>query len=223
MTKANKAYGTESNELLIIALALTASKFSSRQAVTLELEGHGREEIINSMDISRTVGWFTSMYPVNLIVEAVELNSNIKALKEQLRSIPNKGIHYGILQYICKAIKNDDKKIIRFNYLGDFDSTLKDSLFKLATEDSGADLGKENHMTCLMEIVAARIEGKLNISLTYNKNKFSEEIMESFMNEYLFQIKDVISHCTNKDSIEFTPSDFDAVELSQEDLDSLFD
>jgi len=53
--------------------------------------------------------------------------------------------------------------------------------------------------------------------------KFSEEIMESFINEYLFQIKDVISHCTNKDSIEFTPSDFDAVELSQEDLDSLFD
>lgn len=222
MTKANKAYGTESNELLIIALAIAASKFSGVETISFELEGHGREEIINSMDISRTVGWFTSMYPVNLKISGNDLSSKIKGLKEQIRSIPNKGVHYGILRYICKNIKEDDKKIIRFNYLGEFDTSLKDSLFKIAKENSGADCSKKNHMTYLMEIVAICIEGKLNISITYSKNKFSEASMQSFINEYVLKIKDVIAYCCNKDYKEFTPSDFDTAELSQEDLDSLF-
>ncbi|GFZ32349.1 hypothetical protein CSC2_28750 [Clostridium zeae] len=223
ITKANKAYGTDSNELLIIALAFTASRFSKQKTVTFEIEGHGREEITNAINISRSVGWFTSIYPVNLKINQIDLNSKIKELKEQLRSVPSKGINYGILKYLSKSIKQDESKLIRFNYLGDFDSTLKDSLFKFAKEDSGSDFDKENHLPYLIEIVAIHIDGKLNISITYSKNKFSDEAMQSFMKEYLNQIKDVIDYCINKEYSEFTPSDFDAAELSQEDLDSLFD
>jgi NRPS condensation-like uncharacterized protein len=100
----NLAYGTEANEILIMALSLALSKYIRQKKVAIELEGHGREEISNKIDITRTVGWFTSMYPVILNTEGDNLNEKIKSLKEQLRGVPNKGFNFGVLKYLSRTM-----------------------------------------------------------------------------------------------------------------------
>jgi amino acid adenylation domain-containing protein/non-ribosomal peptide synthase protein (TIGR01720 family) len=223
LNEANRAYGTETNELLIIALVLTLSKYTEGNKVVIELEGHGREEISNKINITRTVGWFTSMYPAVFNMEGEDLDKKIKALKEQIRHIPNKGFNFGVLRYINKALNETENRYIRFNYLGDFGSTFKNAIFENAYEETGLEYGRENHMTSLMEILSI-IEGdRLSFSISFSRKVFKEETISSLLQEYLLNLSKIIEYCCEKQSKEFTPSDFDVAEISQEDLDSLFD
>ncbi|QNR66933.1 amino acid adenylation domain-containing protein [Paenibacillus peoriae] len=219
---ANAAYGTEAHELLLIALVFAATKNTGQSKVTFELEGHGREEISNRVNISRTIGWFTSMYPVNLYVESDSLSSQIKGLKEQIRHVPKKGLDYGILTYMQNEIDENSDKHIRFNYLGDLGASLNQTVFASAKEDSGNESDGANHLTSLMDINVIIIEGKLSISIQYSRNKFKSETVAQLLAEFIAQIQRLLDHCCNKESREFTPSDFDAIDLEQADLDILF-
>jgi amino acid adenylation domain-containing protein/non-ribosomal peptide synthase protein (TIGR01720 family) len=217
-----EVYSTDTNEMLIIALSLAISKLTGKEALSLELERHGREEISNEVDVSRTVGWFTSMYPVNLSTTGDNLNSQIKSLKEQLRGVLNKGFNFGVLKYISRMLIPDNKKLIRFNYLGDFDNTLNGSLLQAASEDIGSEYGMQNHMTCLIEVNCMVINKRLKISVTYSKNKFMKSSMLFFIKEFTDQIRELVNYCCYKDEIELTPSDFEELDISQDDLEFLF-
>ena len=99
--KAPAAYHTQINDLLLTALAQTIGEWMGTQHVAFDLEGHGRELAEgHDLDLSRTVGWFTSVFPVTLHLDQKETGALIKSIKEQLRTIPNRGIGYGILRYI---------------------------------------------------------------------------------------------------------------------------
>lgn len=222
LTKANYPYNTQPKDLLIISLALAMADFSDRNNVVLEIEGHGREDIFDNVNITRTVGWLTSIYPASINVQGSELSKNIKAIKEQLANVPHKGLGYGILKYISKCIRPDRQSGVRFNYLGDFNSFSKNEIFELLIENTGGDLGYQNNMTCLMDINEMIINSKLNISITYDKKKFKEESMISFKNIYLNYIRQVLIHCCNKEERESTPSDINTVNLSQEEIDYIF-
>ncbi|SHK84022.1 Condensation domain-containing protein, partial [Clostridium cavendishii DSM 21758] len=108
----NKAYNTEINDLLLAALSLTISQWTGEENTLINLESHGREEIIKDVDITRTIGWFTSQYPVILKNSDNDLSMLIKNTKDSLRRIPNKGISYGIIKY-CSNSEIKDK--IKFN------------------------------------------------------------------------------------------------------------
>src|ERR1041384_4469671 len=70
----------------------------------VEMEGHGREEISKEVDVTRTVGWFTTKYPVVVeLSESGEVVASLKRLKEALRGIPMKGIGYGVLKYLGES------------------------------------------------------------------------------------------------------------------------
>ncbi len=100
------------------------------------MEGHGREELFDNLDVTRTVGWFTSLFPVRLTPE-VSLDGSIKAIKEQLRGVPHKGIGFGVLRYLGDeasraALSQLAVPRITFNYLGQFDGQFDEtSLFVL--------------------------------------------------------------------------------------------
>ncbi|WP_270344351.1 amino acid adenylation domain-containing protein, partial [Bacillus mobilis] len=111
----NKIYNIELNELLVISLVLTISRQTGNNEVMIELERHGREAINEFIDVSRTVGWFTSMYPTYFKIDHKNLEDNIKSLKEQIRSVPNKGFNYSILKYLNKELIKSNNKYIRFN------------------------------------------------------------------------------------------------------------
>jgi non-ribosomal peptide synthase protein (TIGR01720 family) len=223
MTRANAAYGTETNDLLIISLALALCEYTQERVVKIELEGHGREEIFSDSDVSRTVGWFTSIFPVALSIDGNGLSSNIKSLKEQLKKIPNKGIDFGVIKYLNEGFRGRNDKNLRFNYLGDFNKIFDNPVFELSDQDTGLDIGERNHMTSVIDINALIMNNRLKIFATYSKNKFIPETVSNFMNTFERQLRMVIDHCCSKDTVEFTPSDFDSVSISQTELDEIFE
>lgn len=221
--KVCKVFSINTGEFLTIALAITINKLTNKEQIVLELEGHGREELISGVDVTRTVGWFTSMYPVRLIINDTDLEQNIKLLKEQLRNIPNKGMGYGILKYMSKVLAKKQDKYLRFNYLGSFGKDFKNQLIKLSQYESGNDCGISNHMTSILDIIGIEIDGVLKFDFTYSKKIFDGVFIKSFMKRYFETIKNIIEVFSSKDDIKFTPSDFRSLEISQDSLDMLFD
>ncbi len=121
----NEAYNTQINDLLLSALGVSLAEWTGNSAILIDLEGHGREELFSDVDLSRTVGWFTSLFPVLLQLPSDEQPASVlKSIKEQLRSIPNRGIGYGILRYLCEdttvnqQLQTIPTPEISFNYLG---------------------------------------------------------------------------------------------------------
>ncbi|NWE36993.1 condensation domain-containing protein, partial [Pseudomonas gingeri] len=100
LQQAPAAYRTQVNDLLLTALARTISRWSGQSGTLIELEGHGREDLFDDIDLSRTVGWFTSLFPVNLTARD-DLDGSIKSIKEQLRAVPDKGLGYGVLRHLA--------------------------------------------------------------------------------------------------------------------------
>jgi len=116
LTKANEEYHTQVSDVLLSALSRTLAQVFSRQINHITLEGHGREEISSEIDVTKTMGWFTTMYPVKLVNKPV-ISELINTTKENLKKIPNKGIGYGPI----KGYKNLPN--ISFNYLGQIGGT----------------------------------------------------------------------------------------------------
>ncbi len=96
LRNSNRAYNTEINDLLLTALARAVNRTTGQRALAVELEGHGREEINEKINVERTVGWFTSVYPVVFENIGNEIGEDIRNTKETLRRVPNKGIGYGM-------------------------------------------------------------------------------------------------------------------------------
>ncbi|MEC0120812.1 non-ribosomal peptide synthetase [Paenibacillus apiarius] len=219
---ANAAFHTQTSDLLVASLAMAMSGFTGKKNVTFELEGHGREELFENMDVSRTVGWFTSMYPVNLRLSDTEPAGIIKSVKEQLRSIPNKGIDYGILAYCSGRVAETGRNLLRFNYMGEIDNHLQSPVLEIAAEDTGSDTCPSNKLTCLADVVAIIIDKTLQVRMTYSTAKFSRDTMEALMHAFMQRLNEVIQFCADRKESDFTPSDFETVKLEQEELDVLF-
>ena len=223
LTNANKTYRTKADELMITALAMVLSKYYKSNEVTIELEGHGRENISEEIDVSNVIGWFTSLYPITLNIKGEVLSSNIKNVKEQMRNVPNKGLHYGVLRYITQEFIHEQPRLIRFNYLGDFNSSFSNNLFQLAEENSGRDISEMNELDSLIEINSYIVDNKLMVSFTYGRKTFKSATVIQLVKDYMEKLRELIKHCCLSDQTEFTPSDFDTVDLSSEELEEIFD
>ncbi|TAE53185.1 MAG: non-ribosomal peptide synthetase, partial [Nostocales cyanobacterium] len=223
-----KAYKTQINDILLTALTLVLSKWTKSKSVLFNLEGHGREDILEGVDISRTIGWFTTMFPVVVNVENAELNNlgnTIKSVKEQLREIPNKGIGYGILRYLSEdeniqqQITKTPKAEISFNYLGQFTQTLNtSSLLSSAEESSGKDQSLKGQRSSLLDINAIITNEQLEISFTYSTNIHEQTTIEKLAREFVSNLQQIINHCLVPENVGYTPSDFPLIKLNQQEL-----
>jgi amino acid adenylation domain-containing protein/thioester reductase-like protein/non-ribosomal peptide synthase protein (TIGR01720 family) len=227
LTKVNRAYNTEINDILLAALGLAIKQWTGMDRVGINLEGHGREMIIENMDITRTVGWFTTQYPVILDMErSDDLSFYIRNIKETLRAIPNKGIGYGILKYLSPLQNRESLGLkpapeILFNYLGKFGG----ESFKLIDQISGiTDLNVEAYSHPEMEMeskidIEGVIDGeKLKLLIIYNKREYERETIEKFAGILEINLEKVIDHCRMKEETVCTPSDFGYKNLSIDDL-----
>ena len=143
-----RVYHTEINDMLLCALAMTLCEWGNKEKITIGLEGHGRESITQGTDISRTVGWFTSLYPVLLEVNSgKDISDAIKSVKEQLRRVPDKGLGYGVLKYINKdeKLSNKDCWDIVFNYLGQLDNVVSSGKWLSGAGESKGSSSSEEH------------------------------------------------------------------------------
>ncbi|MBU8567930.1 amino acid adenylation domain-containing protein [Virgibacillus pantothenticus] len=215
-------YRMDVNEGLITALSLTMNKITKMDTFIFEVERHGREVISEDIDISRTLGWFTSMYPIRLRIKGQNLESKIKLLKEAQRKIPVKGFHFGILKYLKGEFQDYKEKLIRVNYLGDFDNLVDSSLFKVVHYNTGAETDEKNQSTYLIEINVIMIEKSLKFIINYDHSKLSTEHLVKLTKELQNQIQEIQNHSSIFKNTMFTPSDFDGVDLSQDEINSIF-
>ena len=218
-----QAYRTQINDILLTALARTLCAWDGRDSILVELEGHGREDIEDGVDLSRTVGWFTSLFPVRL-TPGDSLDASIKAVKEQLRAIPNKGIGYGVLRYLTedgKALASLAYPQITFNYLGQFDQNLgADSLWRLARESAGEQRSPSSERRTWLDIGAAIHRGELSIDWTYSREIHDEATVRHLSERFRDELEGLIEHCTG-DVAGVTPSDFPLAQITQAQLDGL--
>ncbi|ARU63540.1 hypothetical protein CBW65_22920 [Tumebacillus avium] len=226
---APKAYRTQINDLLLAALARAMAKSTGQNAVRIDLEGHGREDLGNGADLSRTVGWFTTQFPVLLAAGSVEASESdtIKAVKEQLRQIPNKGIGYGLLRSLrdddtAEQLRSQQPAQISFNYLGQFEQESETgALFTGAGEAFGKERSPVGTRSHQIQILAVVTQGQLTIEWEYSSNLHRTESMERLAELYMQALRGLIGHCMSPGAGGYTPSDFKEARLSQRSLDTL--
>ncbi|HVI46038.1 MAG TPA: non-ribosomal peptide synthase/polyketide synthase [Chitinophaga sp.] len=226
---APQAYRTEINDILLAALAKTLRTKYGRDTV-IGLEGHGREDISNQIDISNTVGWFTSLYPVLLSTGDIEDTGKLlKEVKEQLRQMPDKGLGYGVLKYINKeeAFQGNDPWDITFNYLGQVDAAMGHSKwFSAASETSDTGEDADYSIRYKVAVNSSVRNGELVLYWTYSTQHFEAATIEQLSAHYLETLQDLITHTVTQAAIrqEFTPSDFNlGGVISNTELDNFLD
>ncbi|NOQ28295.1 MAG: amino acid adenylation domain-containing protein [Bacteroidales bacterium] len=228
LTNTNEVYGTEINDILLCGLGYGIKKTLGNEKVLISLEGHGREDIFTDLDISRTIGWFTTLYPVLLDMKhADDISLQIRSVKENLRQIPNKGIGFGILKYLTPPelkdeVNYDFEPQIEFNYLGQFDSDVDQmSLFKIAKESGGNSVSPNSETKYDFSIGGMISNGKLSVNITYKKKYYGETIIEELLENYRNSLLEIINHCAKRTDKVLTPSDFTYKSLSIKEVDKL--
>jgi amino acid adenylation domain-containing protein/non-ribosomal peptide synthase protein (TIGR01720 family) len=220
---AHEVYKSDVQILVTAALVRTLRLWTGKQAVIIEMENHGRH--IEDIDTSKTTGWFTAIYPLLVNRDDKTIVDEIKSVKEAIRKTPNNGIGYGILKYMTDEGKTMETKRaeIRFNYLGQFHGEVENPLFSYCQQPTGADVALENHMTAAIEINAMVLNEIFTADINYNKEAFDESTMVSFAGNYIKNLEEILEHIRNEDDVHFTPSDFDTVDLGEDDLAALFE
>lgn len=221
------SYHAQINDILLAIMLLAFQRWRDMGNLLIDLEGHGRESCIENVDISRTTGWFTNIYPVYFDITKVVKEVNyfgaiIKYVKEVLRSIKDKGMAYGVLKYLAdeqttNLFKQARQAEILFNYLGIIDS--QQQLFAVCPVDFNFDIDNKNKLAYLMEFNAFVLDGKFKIFLDYQSSRFKESSMASLMSVLQTAINDFLCHCIKNDQADYSPTDFNLDNLSQKSLD----
>jgi non-ribosomal peptide synthase protein (TIGR01720 family) len=220
-------YRTQITEVLLTALVRGWEKWRGESHLLLDLEGHGREELFEDLDVTRTVGWFTSVYSVALELKGgVGAGDALKSVKEQMRSIPRKGIGYGILKYLGgeetrNSLKGLDAEV-GFNYLGQFDQVVEEeSIFGLGREGAGPSRSRRQRRAHEIEVNGSVMGGRLRLGIGYSERLHRREEVEELGAAVTEALRELIEHCQSPEAGGYTPSDFLGVELEQEELDNL--
>ncbi|MBF0101539.1 MAG: amino acid adenylation domain-containing protein [Desulfobacterales bacterium] len=232
LTKVHYAYTTTMNDILLTALSRAIYQWQGIHKIQVMLEGHGRESLspyiktqaaMDDIDISRTVGWFTSIYPVIIELSvASDIGYQIKYVKELLRKIPSHGMGYGILNYIANRIPPSSVPQISFNYLGQFDTESYSHLFQPAHESVGNSVSPMAERFHDIDISGSVIQGKMELSITFNPEQFNPETMQHFLEMYTWNLQAIANHCASKQTTEITPSDLTFKGLSLEELEAVY-
>ncbi|WNG19735.1 amino acid adenylation domain-containing protein [Cystobacter fuscus] len=217
-------------EVLLTALAETFREWTGAPALLVDLEGHGREDVLEGVDVSRTVGWFTSLYPV--VLEAGDgrvPESGLKAVKEALRRVPERGLGFGLLRYLSREgglaerLRALPPAEVSFNYLGQLDNVLPaESPLSLVTDFVGPTQDPRAHRSHRLVVNAIISGGCLQVSWTYGERIFRSETVESLSRGFLASVRALLGRCAAEDGPSMlTPSDFPLAPLGQSALDVL--
>jgi amino acid adenylation domain-containing protein/non-ribosomal peptide synthase protein (TIGR01720 family) len=223
-----EVYRTQINDVLLTALIQAVASWAGSRSLRVDLEGHGREEIGGDLDLSRTIGWFTALYPVALELVPGSLGEALKAVKEQLRHVPSRGIGYGLLRYlhpdpeVRDALKALPQAEVIFNYLGQLDQDLsKASLFELSLDRTGQAHSPRGLRYHLLEVNAWIAGGRFRVGWTYSEHSHRQATIAELAERFLGALTALIAHCRSPGAGGRTLSDFPLAKLPQTALDRL--
>lgn len=229
-------YRTQINDLLLTALVMAFRPYTGIDTLWLDLETHGRHtdgELsaeLASMDLSHTVGWFTSMFPLRLQLDQADIGANIKSIKEQLRRIPMQGLGYGLLRYQANqsTLAQMPQPEVGFNYLGQFDEgpdprLAPDERLILGSDDLdlGPDWSPQQRRHHVLDINGWVSNGCLQFTWSYSRNAHHPEFIKRLSEDYLGALQTLIDHCQSGVEGGLTPSDVPLLHCNQRQLDQL--
>ncbi|CAM2990271.1 non-ribosomal peptide synthase domain TIGR01720/amino acid adenylation domain-containing protein [Pseudomonas gessardii] len=227
LQQAPSAYRTQVNDLLLTALARVLCRWSGHPSTLVQLEGHGREALFDEIDLTRSVGWFTSAYPLRLTPQEAGPGASIKAIKEQLRAVPHKGLGYGVLRYLAdspcrQAMAALPSASITFNYLGQFDQSFdSQALFHPLETSAGPAHDPDAPLPNALSVDSQVYGGELVLRWTFSRERHERQTISELADAYLDELHSLIAHCLHDDAGGLTPSDFPLAHLTQAQLDAL--
>jgi len=195
-------YQTQINDVLLAALSRVLCRWSEQQSVLIQFEGHGREDLFDEVELSRTVGWFTSMYPIRLEpgVDA-DFGHSIQAVKAQLAALPNKGLGYGVLRHlaepaVCQRLQQLPQARVTFNYMGQFDQSFDDqALLVPAEQGAGQCYSRKAPLGNWLEIVGQVFDGQMTLRCLFSKRRYRPQTIEWLMAELQGELEALVAHC----------------------------
>ncbi|HEV7763739.1 MAG TPA: amino acid adenylation domain-containing protein, partial [Thermoanaerobaculia bacterium] len=228
-----KAYRTQINDVLLTALAQAFCEWSGESKLLLDMEGHGREPIFDDIDLSRTVGWFTSVYPVLLdLTGSIGPGEALRTVKEQLRRVPGRGMSFGVLKYL-----SDDPSIVArmhdlpnaqicFNYLGQANAvrmaadpaaspSVELTEVSITDQTGEGEWGAASH---LLDINGAVNNGRLQLSWAFSTKFHRAETIKAVAEKFASALRLLIAHCKSSEARGYSPSDFPLARLDQDKL-----
>jgi non-ribosomal peptide synthase protein (TIGR01720 family) len=223
-----KFYRSQINDALLTALVRAVVPWTGNGSLLIDLEGNGRETLIEDADLSRTIGWFTAVVPVRLeLRDGNNPGDALRSVKEQLRALPNRGIGFGLLRYLHRdaawraAMREIPSPEIAFNYMGQYGPRFESSHSKRLAELMGPSLSPRALRSHLFELDASVAEGRLEVAWTYSENVHRRSTVEDLARRFVEELGLLIANCSLPDAGGYTPSDFARARLSQGDLDRL--
>ena len=204
-------YRTQVNDVLLTALGRVLADWTGRSRVLVDLEGHGREELFSDVDLSRTVGWFTTVFPVALDVPDGDWGEALKSVKEQLRAVPGRGIGYGALRHLARTAPACDPRV-SFNYLGRFDADQRD------LELSADPRAPRPH---LLDVVGQVRGDELEFTFYYSENTHEHATVALLADSFAASLRGIVAHCAEPGAGGRTPSDFPLADLTQAEVDRI--
>ncbi|GAA1229138.1 hypothetical protein GCM10009676_09530 [Prauserella halophila] len=257
LTRVPAAFHADVNDVLLTALAVAVARWRSAKGHTdrttlLHLESHGRHGVgpDDASDLSRTVGWLTSMYPVRLDLDGVvgadsddrsdmadavsggrHAGAALKAVKEQLRALPDHGIGFGLLRYLNPqtgpALASLATPQIGFNYLGRFADASENADFAPAAEAAtlGGGTAGDTPVPHALEITALTRDGHdgptLRADWSWPGEMFDHADVAELSREWFDTLRGLVAHTADPGAGGHTPSDFELVDLTQSEVDEL--
>jgi amino acid adenylation domain-containing protein/non-ribosomal peptide synthase protein (TIGR01720 family) len=223
-------YGTQANDALLAALAAAYREWSGHGTLLVDVEGHGREDLFDDIDVSRTVGWFTTQFPVRLEDRGAP-GETLKGVKETLRAVPERGIGYGLLRWmggaeVSAALGALPEARVSFNYLGQAGAgggAASDRLLAPAAGDTGPLRAPDSPRRHRIAVDGAVSGGRLRMGFFYGREAYRPETVERLAAAYAAALRALIDHCRAPEAGGFTPSDFPEAGLDQSALDALLD
>lgn len=215
-----QCYHTQINDVLLTALVHTFTNWTGESTLWVDLEGHGREPLCSDIDTSRTVGWFTSVFPVCL--KATEMvQATLRQVKANLRQIPQNGIGYGLLRYLAHpALESPIQPEVSFNYFGQLDRTTTSSVFALASELDGATRSELDLRTYLLEINSSVVSGRFQVDWSFSTARHQQETIAHLAEGFLSILRSLIQARTTATPC-YTPADFPLAKLDQATLEQV--
>ena len=250
LTTVPAAFHARINDVLLTAFGAAVARWRQRQGrgeqtgVLIDMEGHGREEIVDGVDLSRTVGWLTSLFPVRVDPGQVDWDEfcaggpsagrALKRVKEQLRALPANGIGFGLLRYLnpqtSAMLAGLPKPQIGFNYLGRFaiaDESAETRLenWSPAPESGGLGGGGNaelplSHSIDLNAQTQDHPDGPRLIAVwSWADAVCTEDEVRALADTWFEALGALVAHVARPDAGGYSPSDLSLVPLTQAQID----